>query len=60
MPDKNKDGVADEAIIIAKDFIASNAVALKDGASISEINRITRLDNVERDLREPPKLWLLL
>jgi glucose/arabinose dehydrogenase len=55
LPDKNKDGVADETIIIAKDLLHPNGVALKDGALyIAEINRITRLDNIERDLREPP------
>jgi glucose/arabinose dehydrogenase len=55
LPDKNKDGVADEVIVIAKNLFHPNGVALKDGALyIAEINRITRLDDIERRLKNPP------
>jgi len=57
LPDKNRDGIADEAIVIAKSLWLPNGVALKDGnLYIAEINRITRLDDIEHHLKEPPKL----
>ncbi len=60
LPDKNHDGVADEAIIIARDLFQPNGVALKDGnLYIAEINRITRLDDIENHLKNPPKLQVV-
>jgi glucose/arabinose dehydrogenase len=61
LPDKNKDGVADQVLVVAKDLWLPNGVALKDGALyIAEINRITRLDDIENHLNQPPKLAVVL
>lgn len=54
--DRNRDGKADETIIIAKDLNTPNGVALSDGALyVAEINRVLRFDAIEDNLRSPPK-----
>ncbi|HEY9678595.1 MAG TPA: sorbosone dehydrogenase family protein [Drouetiella sp.] len=53
--DKDKDGQADDVYVIAKNLLEPNGVAFKDGALyIAEINRVTRLDNIEKHLKDPP------
>jgi glucose/arabinose dehydrogenase len=56
LPDRNKDGRADEVIVVAGSLRQPNGVALKDGALyVAEINKISRFDNIEKDLRHPPR-----
>jgi len=61
LPDKNKDGIADEVIVIGqglfppKGLWQPNGVALKDGnLYVAEINRIIRFDDIENHLKNPP------
>ncbi|MBU6450501.1 MAG: PQQ-dependent sugar dehydrogenase [Cyanobacteria bacterium REEB67] len=56
LPDRNKDGRADEVIVVAGSMRQPNGVALKDGALyVAEINKISRFDNIEKDLKHPPR-----
>lgn len=56
VPDSNHDGTADGVIQMAHGLNFPNGVEFRDGALyIGEIQRITRLDNIERDLKHPPK-----
>jgi glucose/arabinose dehydrogenase len=53
--DTNKDYKADKVITIASGLNSPNGVALKDGnLYVAEINRITRYDNIEKNLNNPP------
>lgn len=54
--DKDKDGTADDVIQIAKNLHSPNGVEFRDGSLyVAEISKITRYDNIEADLRHPPK-----
>ena len=54
--DKNADQIADEVITVASGLNAPNGVAFRDGALyVAEIRRILRYDNIEANLRNPPK-----
>ena len=54
--DKNKDFKADEVHIIASGLNMPNGVAFKDGnLYVAEVNRILRFDNIEKNLKTPPK-----
>lgn len=54
--DTNKDYKADEVITIAGGLNMPNGVAFKNGALyVAEINRIIRYDNIETQLRNPPR-----
>lgn len=56
LPDRNKDGKADEVIVIASGLKMPNGVALRNGALyVAEISRITRYDNIAANLKNPPK-----
>jgi glucose/arabinose dehydrogenase len=56
LPDRNRDGRADEVITLATGLNSPNGVALRNGALyVAEINRITRYDNIASNLRKPPK-----
>ncbi|MBA9078095.1 glucose/arabinose dehydrogenase [Rufibacter quisquiliarum] len=56
LPDKNKDGRADEVITIATGLKMPNGVALRNGALyVAEISRISRYDNIAANLKNPPK-----
>lgn len=56
LPDKNKDGKADEVIVLAKGLKMPNGVALRNGALyVAEISRILRFDNIADNLKNPPK-----
>ncbi len=55
LADVNGDGKA-EVITIAEGLNAPNGVAFRDGALyVAEINRILRFDNIEANLKKPPK-----
>jgi glucose/arabinose dehydrogenase len=55
LPDRNKDGKADEVITIASGLNMPNGVALRNGALyVAEISRITRYDNIAQNLKNPP------
>ncbi|MBP1679114.1 MAG: L-sorbosone dehydrogenase [Bacteroidetes bacterium] len=54
--DRDGDGKADEAIVVAEDLNTPNGVAVRDGALyVAEINRVLRFDAIEENLRTPPK-----
>ena len=54
--DSNKDGVADKQYVIASGLNMPNGVAYKDGALyVTEISRIIRFDQINRQLASPPK-----
>jgi len=56
LPDKNRDGKADEVITIAKGLNSPNGVALRQGSLyVAEINRIIRFDNIAANLKKAPK-----
>ncbi|KAA3439707.1 PQQ-dependent sugar dehydrogenase [Rufibacter hautae] len=56
LPDRNKDGKADEVITIASGLNMPNGVALRNGSLfVAEISRITRYDNIAQNLKNPPK-----
>jgi glucose/arabinose dehydrogenase len=53
--DKDKDGRADEIYTIAKGLFVPNGVAFRNGSLyVGEINRVTRYDNIEQHLKDPP------
>jgi len=55
--DENGDHKADTVLTIASGLNSPNGVAFRDGALyIAEINRILRIDNVEKNLKQPPAL----
>jgi glucose/arabinose dehydrogenase len=54
--DSDHDGKAHQVITIADGLNAPNGVAFRDGALyVAEINRILRFDNIEANLKNPPK-----
>ncbi|SHM19590.1 PQQ-dependent sugar dehydrogenase [Hymenobacter psychrotolerans] len=56
LPDRNKDGRADEVVTVATGLNAPNGVAVRNGALyVAEINRILRYDNIAARLRQKPK-----
>jgi glucose/arabinose dehydrogenase len=56
LTDANRDGKADEVIVIAKGLNSPNGVAFRDGALyVAEINRVLRYDDIESSLKNPPK-----
>jgi glucose/arabinose dehydrogenase len=53
--DENKDGKGDKVYKIASGLNSPNGVAFKNGSLyVAEISRITRLDNIENKLGNPP------
>ena len=56
LPDRNKDGRPDEVITIARNLNRPNGVAFHDGSLyVSEISRVLRYDDIEKNLAHPPK-----
>ncbi|MBX0292283.1 PQQ-dependent sugar dehydrogenase [Hymenobacter sp. HSC-4F20] len=56
LPDRNKDGRADEVVTVATGLNAPNGVAVRNGALyVGEINRIIRYDNIAARLKQQPK-----
>ncbi|WP_230471294.1 PQQ-dependent sugar dehydrogenase [Hymenobacter jejuensis] len=56
LPDRNKDGRADEVVTIATGLNAPNGVAVRNGALyVAEINRVLRYDNIAQHLKQKPK-----
>jgi glucose/arabinose dehydrogenase len=56
VPDKNKDGFGDEVIEVARNLHSPNGVEFRDGSLyVAEVSRILRYDNIEANLRQPPK-----
>jgi glucose/arabinose dehydrogenase len=56
LPDANKDYRADEVITIANGLNMPSGVAFRDGALyVAEISRVIRYDNIEAQLKNPPK-----
>jgi glucose/arabinose dehydrogenase len=54
--DSDHDGKVDEVVTIGRGLHAPNGVAFRDGALyVAETSRILRFDNIEADLRSPPK-----
>jgi glucose/arabinose dehydrogenase len=54
--DRDKDQKADEVITIASGLSTPNGVAIRNGALfVAEINRVLRYDDIEANLRNPPK-----
>ena len=54
--DRNNDYKADEVITIASGLNQPNGVAFRNGSLyVAEISRITRYDNIEANLKTPPK-----
>ncbi len=54
--DSDGNGQANEVFTIAEGLNAPNGVAFRDGALyVAEIGRILRFDNIEANLRNPPK-----
>lgn len=54
--DRDRDNKADEVITLAQGLYAPNGVAFRNGALyVAEVNRILRYDNIETDLKKPPK-----
>ncbi|MCB2409648.1 PQQ-dependent sugar dehydrogenase [Hymenobacter lucidus] len=56
LPDRNKDGRADEVVTVATGLNAPNGVAVRNGALyVAEINRVVRYDNIAKTLKQKPK-----
>lgn len=54
--DRNHDNTADEVITLARGLNMPNGVAFRDGALyVAEVNRIQRYDDIEAQLKHPPK-----
>src|SRR2546422_3481383 len=54
--DSNKDNSADEVIEIASGLNMPNGVAVRNGSLyVAEVSRITRYDDIESHLKNPPK-----
>lgn len=54
--DEDKDGRAERVLKIASGLNSPNGVAFRDGALyVAEINRILRYDQIEDNLKHPPK-----
>lgn len=54
--DNDNDYKADEMYVIAQGLSMPNGVALRSGSLyVAEINRVLRFDNIENNLKQPPK-----
>jgi len=52
--DKDKDGKADEVIVLARNLFMPNGVAFRKGSLyVAEVNRVLRYDNIESNLHAP-------
>lgn len=58
--DTNKDYKADKIFIIASGLNSPNGVAFRNGSLfVAEINRVLRYDNIENNLENPPKPFVV-
>lgn len=56
LPDKNRDGRADEVVTIASGLNTPNGVAWRNGALyVAEISRVLRFDGIDGRLKNPPR-----
>jgi len=56
LPDRNHDGRVDEVVTVASKLHLPNGVAVRDGALfVGETSKITRFDNIEKQLAQPLK-----
>ncbi len=56
LADANKDAYAEKTYTIARNLNSPNGIAFRDGSLyIAEINRITRMDDIEKTLTNPGK-----
>ena len=56
IPDANKDNRGDDVIEIARGLNMPSGVTFRNGALyVAEISRVTRYDNIEAQLKNPPK-----
>ncbi|KUG09431.1 PQQ-dependent sugar dehydrogenase [Solirubrum puertoriconensis] len=56
LPDRNRDGRADEVVTVASGLNEPNGVAVRNGALyVAEISRILRYDNIAARLKQNPK-----
>src|SRR5438128_5433562 len=54
--DRDKDNRADELIKIAEGLNMPSGIAFRDGSLyVAEVSRVTRYDNIESQLKNPPK-----
>jgi len=54
--DRNRDGVADDGVVLLESLIGPNGVAFRDGALyVGDAWRILRYDDIEKHLEKPPK-----
>ncbi|MCJ8167268.1 sorbosone dehydrogenase family protein [Pontibacter sp. E15-1] len=54
--DENKDGKADEVVVVASGLTMPNGVAVRNGSLyVAEVNRVIRFDNIEQTFRNQPK-----
>lgn len=54
--DENKDGKADEVVVVASGLTMPNGVAVRNGSLyVAEVNRVIRFDNIEETFRNKPK-----
>ncbi|RDV17042.1 sorbosone dehydrogenase family protein [Pontibacter diazotrophicus] len=53
--DEDKDGKADEVVVVASGLTMPNGVAIRNGALyVAEVNRVIRFDNIEQTFRNNP------
>lgn len=54
--DSNKDGVADETVVVASGLNSPNGVAIKDGdLYVAEISRVIKFTDIEKNFRNTPQ-----
>ena len=54
--DRNRDGTADDGIVLLTGLIGPNGVAFRDGALyVGDAWRVLRYDDIEKNLDKPPK-----
>ncbi len=54
--DEDKDGKADEVVVVASGLTMPNGVAIRNGSLyVAEVNRVIRFDNIEKTFRDKPK-----
>lgn len=59
--DRDRDGRADEVLVIASGLYMPNGVAVRDGALyVAEVGQIIRFDSIEHRLRTPPRPVVVL
>jgi glucose/arabinose dehydrogenase len=55
LPDHDRDGTADEVLVVASGLEVPNGVAFRGGSLyVAEVSRILRYDSIELHLRNPP------